>query len=234
MGLFKRAADLVESQVNKFLDRIEDPNAMLDLSYEKMVTALQEVKRHLADVVTEMKQLEFQIGAAEKDIEGREEDARNALRAGREDLAKAALERKQTAVSRREALVSAHARIAEQVDRLKAAEQRYQERIESFRTQKEVTKATYNAAQAEVRMGEHMAGISKGMSGVGDTIKRATDKADQMAARASALEHLADEGILDDPFDHRDRVTKELDEVRKQFAVEDDLARLKREVEEGK
>lgn len=230
MGLFKRASEIVESQVNKLLDKVEDPNATLDLSYEKMLDGLQQVKRHLADVVTEQKALEMQIANAEKDIAHRDEEARAALKVGREDLAKAALERKHQDAERLVQLREAHERISAQADRLKEAERTFQDRISSFKTQKEVAKATYQAAQAQVRIGESMTGIGKELGGVGDALRRANDKADRMMARADAMESLTEEGILEDPLDDRDRVAKELDAIRKDAAVADDLERLKREL----
>lgn len=231
MGFFKRAAEIVESKVNQFLDKVEDPNATLDLSYEKMLDGLQQVKSHLADVVTEQKSIEFQIKNAEKEIAQREEEAKAAIRLNREDLATAALEGKHQASSRLLQLNEAYGRIKTQVDRLKDAERKFQERIQTFKTQKEVTKATYQAARAEVRIGESMSGIGKELGGIGETLRRANDKAEQMNARASAMESLAEEGILDDPFDHRDTVAKELDKIRRDAAVANDLERLKKELQ---
>ncbi len=234
MGLFKRAAEIVESRVNKFLNSVEDPNAMLDLSYEKMVTGLQEVKRHLADVVTEQKQLENQIAQAQKDVDRYEESARAALQAQREDLAKEALTRKHTALEHVAQLQEGLDRISAQAEKLKQAEQKFQDRINAFKTQKEVTKATYQAAQAQVKVSESMTGIGKELGGVGDTLKRAQDKAEQMNARASAMDSLIDEGVLEDPLDQRDKVTRELDQIRKASAVDDELEKLKQEMEKDK
>lgn len=233
MGLFKRAAGIVESQVNKVLDRLEDPNAMLDLSYEKMLEGLQEVKRHLADVVTEQKQVEMQARNVEKEIADRDAEARAAVKLGREDLAAAALDRKHRSQEQLDSLQGALTRIGAQVDRLKTAEQKYQDRIAQFKTQKEVTKATYSAAKAEVKIGESMSGIGKEIGGVGDTLRRANDKADQMMARASAMEQLSDEGILDDPLDPRDKTTRELDQLRRQSAINDELEAMKKEAAGG-
>ena len=230
MGLFKRAAEIVESKVNKFLDKIEDPNATLDLSYEKMLDGLQQVKSHLADVVTEQKSIELQIKNVEKEIADREEDAKVAIRVNREELAQAALERKHQAAGRLVQLQEAHERIRVQSDRLKDAERKFQDRISAFKTQKEVTKATYQAAKAEVRIGESMSGIGNELGGVGETLRRANDKAEQMMARAQAMESLTDEGILEDPLDNRDSVTKELDKIKRDSAVADDLERLKKEL----
>ncbi len=230
MNIFRRAANIAESKINKLLDAVEDPNATLDLSYEKMLSSLQEIKRHLADVVTEQKSLENQIAAANKEAEATEEDARTALKMNREDLAESALGRKQNALTHARQLQEALDGINAQVERLKDAERKYQERVESFKVQKEVTKASYGAAKAEVKIGESLSGISDQIGDVGATIQRAKDKTDQMQARAAAMESLADEGILNDPFDTRDKTTRELDQLKRDAAIHDDMERLKREL----
>lgn len=234
MGLFRRAADLIEGKVNKLMDRVEDPNETLDLSYERMVDGLQQVKRHLADVVTEEKVMEKQISKTEAEVAQRESEAKTALSMNREDLATAALERKHQATAQLEQLREAHERIHGQVERLKQSEQKFQERISSFKTQKEVTKASYEASKAQVQVGESMSGIGRELGGVGDSMQRANDKAEQMMARASAMDSLMDEGILEDPLDSRDSVERELDKMKRNASVQEDLERLRGEVKEAK
>ena len=46
MSIFKHATDILGAKVNRLLSRAEDPAETLDLSYEKMLTSLQEGKRH--------------------------------------------------------------------------------------------------------------------------------------------------------------------------------------------
>ena len=53
MSILGRVADLFQAKTHKLLNALEDPNDTLDLSYEKMLTGLQETKRHLADVVAQ-------------------------------------------------------------------------------------------------------------------------------------------------------------------------------------
>lgn len=230
MGVFKRAAEMVEAKVSKLLNRLEDPNEMLDLSYEKMLSNLQDVKRNLADIVTEQKSLEAQIAKAEKEIANYEDSARAALKLEREDLAKEALLRKQQEVEHLEQLRQGLERIVAQVEKLKDMERKYRDRIDAFRTQKEVTKATYQAAQSQVKVSESITGIGKELGGVADTMQRAQDKTDQMVARANAIDALSEEGVLDDPLDKRDKTTRELDKLRKHAAVDDELERMKQEL----
>ncbi len=68
-SFFKRASDIVEAKINNFLSRAENPNDTLDLSYERMLSGLQETRRNLADVVTEQKSLEHQMYAAQLEIQ---------------------------------------------------------------------------------------------------------------------------------------------------------------------
>src|ERR1700761_1552040 len=104
MSIFGRVADLFQAKTHKLLSALEDPNEALDLSYEKMLTGLQETKRHLADVVAQEKSLERQIGNSDKELEGAEADARLAVQANRDDLARAALVHRQRVLDTRSTL----------------------------------------------------------------------------------------------------------------------------------
>ncbi len=79
MSIFGRVADLFQAKTHKLLTALEDPNETLDLSYEKMITGLQETKRHLADVVAQQHSLERQIVNVDKEIAQTVEDARTAV-----------------------------------------------------------------------------------------------------------------------------------------------------------
>jgi phage shock protein A len=230
MSVFARVADILQAKTHKLLDRIEDPNETLDLSYEKMLSQLQETKRHLADVVAQQKSLERQIEAAAQEAAKAENDARAALAAGREDLAKAALSHKHGALEKREALQQAHDQIRPQADKLIEYEKKLEERIDSFRTQKEVMKASYTAAASQVKVSQSLAGIGSGLGDAGDTLRRAGDKVEGMRAKAEAMDSLLDTGVLTDPLDTKTRSEKELDALRVGSAIEADLAKLKAEV----
>src|ERR687891_1235561 len=93
-GLMQRMALVVKAKLSKLLDRAEDPTETLDYSYEQQLRLLQDVKRGVADVVTAKKRLELQTTKLEQDLVKLEEQARQALASGREDLARRALERK--------------------------------------------------------------------------------------------------------------------------------------------
>jgi phage shock protein A len=152
MTVFSRVADILQAKTHKLLDQLEDPNETLDLSYEKMITGLQQTKLHLADVMAQQKSLERQIEAAQQEAAKAEDDARLALQAAREDLAKAALAHKHSALEKLQSLQEAHAAVLPQAQKLIETEKKLAERIEKFRLQKEVMKTSYTAAAAQVQV----------------------------------------------------------------------------------
>ncbi|MDD5279367.1 PspA/IM30 family protein [Acidithiobacillus sp.] len=234
MSLFKHASEILQGKVNHFLNNAEDPAETLDLSYEKMITNLQETKRHLADVVTEKVSLESQMAQAQKAADKADTDAKMALGANREDLARAELAEKQSELQKLASLKDAHDAVAAQSQKLQDYEQKLQDHIEQFRTQKEVTKSEMMAAKAEVQAGESLSGIGKGMDDAGEAMRRAQDRTAQMESKATAMDGLIESGALSDPLDTRSQTDKELDKVRASSGVDDDLARLKAEMAKEK
>src|SRR4051794_11641020 len=93
-GLWSRTTTVVKSKYSKLLNRAENPTETLDYSYEQMLQQLQNVKRGTADVVTSKKRLELQQQKLEQNVVKLETQARQAVAANREDLARQALERK--------------------------------------------------------------------------------------------------------------------------------------------
>ena len=65
MGLISRTLEILQAKYSRLLNRAENPSDTLDLSYEKMLTGLQDTKRSLADVVTQQRSLQKQIEVAQ-------------------------------------------------------------------------------------------------------------------------------------------------------------------------
>src|SRR5262245_45441825 len=94
-GLAGRMSTVVKAKISKMLDRAEDPAETLEYSYQKQLELLQNVKKGIADVTTSKKRLQMQAADFEKQVVKLDTQARQALAAGNEDLARTALERKQ-------------------------------------------------------------------------------------------------------------------------------------------
>jgi phage shock protein A len=230
MSILGRVADLFQSKTHRLIDALEDPNEALDLSYEKMLTGLQETRRHLAEVVAQQKSLERQIAASDRELGGAESDARLAVQAGRDDLARAALAHRQRVLDTRATLQQALDAIRPQVEKLADYQQRLDDRIQRFRTQKDTMKAGYAAAQAQMKVTQSLTGVGDRLGGVDETLRRAETKMLGARDKADALESMVEQGLIGDPLDRRSRAEKEISALRDAHAVDGDLAQLKREM----
>src|SRR5256714_14195308 len=94
MGLMSRAGEIIRAKFSALLNRAENPQETLDYSYEKQLESLQNVKRGVADVVTAKKRLQIQTQQLEQNVVKLDTQGRQGVGAGREELARPALQRK--------------------------------------------------------------------------------------------------------------------------------------------
>ena len=229
MGLIERMGTVVQAKMNKIMDRIEDPRETLDVSYEKQLELLQNVKRGVAEVTTSKKRVELQKAKLQMSIDKLDAQAREALQSNREDLARKALENKAALQAQSAALDQQIADLDDQQQKLMAAESRLSAKVEAFRTKKETIKAQYSAAEAQVKVTESVTGISEEMADVGLAVQRAEEKTENMKARSAALDELLESGTLTDLSDG-DEIENELAKIKAKSTVEDDLAKMKSEM----
>jgi phage shock protein A len=162
-----------------------------------------------------------------------ENQARQAVSQGREDLAREALTRRAGIETQTADLERQESDLQAQENKLADAAQRLQSKVETFRTRKETIKATYTAAEAQTKISEAVSGISEEMGDVGLAMQRAQDKTEQMQARAGALDELLATGALDDATQTSDPIQAQLDALGTGGGVDAELQRLKAELGPG-
>ena len=229
-GLIARTMTIIKAKYSKLLDKNENPNEVLDYSYEQQLQQLQNVKRGIADVATAKKRLEMQYNTMQQQADKLDGQAKAALQANREDLAREALTRKAAVQDQLQGIMESGQQLEAQQQKLVESEKALAAKIEQFRTQKEVIKAQYSAAEAQVRIGEAATGISSEMSDVGLAVQRAKDKTESMQARADAIGELTAAGALEDFTSPGDDIDRQLKEIQKSGQVDDELAKLKAEI----
>jgi len=112
-------------------------------------------------------------------------------------------------------------------------EQKVAQRVEQFRSQKEMVKAQYQAAQAQVNVNGAVTGISNEMTEMNLAMQRVQDKVLTMQARAGALdillEHgaLGDQGLLSAP---NSDIDQQLQQISAEHDVEAQPAALKQQM----
>src|SRR3954452_25344905 len=232
-GLMSRLNLIFKAKFSKALDRAENPNETLDYSYEEQLRQLQNVKRGIADVATAKKRLEMQYTGMQQQVEKLDGQARDALKANREDLAREALTRKTAVQAQLEGIMAQGQQLEAQQLKLVEGEKTLSARVESFRTQKEVIKAQYSAAEAQVKIGEAATGIGQNMEDVGLAVQRAKDKTEQLQARAAAVDELTTSGALEDFTSSDDDIDRQLKQISQSGQVDDELAKMKAELGSG-
>ena len=215
MSLFSRAHDILAAKANKALDSVENPNELLDYSYEQMLDYITRVRQALVEIAAERKRIELQEPQLRQTIARLGEQAQAAAGQGREDLAGEALSRQAAAQQQVDGMEAQRRELAEQEQKLQATLAQLQQRVNHFRSEKEVMKADYAVAQA----GDP--------GGTGDALVRAQDKIATMQARAGATGELLQSGALEDAVSHTDEIEEELDEAARAADVDSQLAALK-------
>ena len=231
--MLSRMTTIFKAKMNRLLDSAEDPRETLDYSYEKQLELVRNVKRGIVEVVTSKRRLELQTERARQNLSKLDDQARQALAVDREDLARVALQRKQTILYEIEGLDSQIGDLEQEEQKLTLAEARLRAKVDAFRTKKETIKAQYAAAEAQVRIGEALGGVSEEMADVGLAVERAENKTDQLRARASAIDTLAAEGVLDDPTRSSDSLEAELQKLTAAQGVDAELEAMKRQLGPG-
>ncbi|MEO8974075.1 MAG: PspA/IM30 family protein [Ktedonobacteraceae bacterium] len=237
MGFFSRLAAFFRIRANAALDKAEDPGQVMDYSYSKQLEQLQQIKRSVADVATNEKRLELLQTELLGRVNKLDAQAMQALQANREDLARMALQRKETLVPQLNGYEQQIAQLREQKEKLIAMDRTLTSRVEAFRTQKEMVKSQYSAAQAQVKITETVTGISKEMGEMNMAMQRAQDKVLSMQARASAMDALLDEGTLGDNgllgAGSGDPLDRQLQQISAQQNVDAQLQAMKQQMQLG-
>lgn len=236
MGIFSRIAMLFKVRANAALDKVEDPGQVMDYSYSKQLEQLQQLKRSVADVVTAKKRLELQQSQMIDKTNQREQQARQALTVKREDLARMALQEKETLLIQINSFEQQIAQLRMQEEKLLGMQRQLTARVEAYRTQKEMVKAQYNAAQAQVKINETLTGMSEEMGEMNLAMQRAQDKVLSMQARADAMETLIEEdhfSVQALPGGNSSELDRELQKISAAQNIDDQLQALKQQMQLG-
>jgi phage shock protein A len=190
MGILDRIRTVLKSNINALISKAEDPEKMLNQLLMDMNEQLLEAKKQVAMTIADEKKLERQ--ALENKALGAdwEKKAMLAVKAGKDDLAKEALVRKQEydvyAASFQKEFEGQHA----SVEQLKDALRQLQTKIEETGRKKNLLIARAKRAEAQKQIQQTMGTLS-GTSSF-DTFDRMSQKVDQVEAEAEAMKELGE------------------------------------------
>jgi len=219
MGLFSRLGTLIRSNINELINKAEDPEKMLNQVLVDMKTQLVEAKKQVAVAIADEKRLkkQYEMEAA-KAIEW-EKKAMLAVKAGDDNLAKAALARKGEHEEVAETLRQQWEAQKASVEQLKGALRSLDAKIEEAKRKRNILVSRQKRAEAQRTINETLTNINS--TSAFDTFERMSDRVTQLEAEAEATAELGalPEASLDAQF-----------KALAASSVDDELAQLKKKM----
>ncbi len=183
MGIFKRFKTVLKANINDMISKAENPEKVLNQLIIDMNEHLIDSKKSVATAIADEKRLERQVNENRMKSEDWEKKAMLAVRAGKDDLAKEALLRKQEYAKYNQELKPQWEAQHESVSQLKESLKQLQRKIEEARRKKNILIARAKRAEAQKT-------IQATAGSIGDT--SAFDAFDRMAAKVEQIEAEAD------------------------------------------
>jgi phage shock protein A len=190
MGIFSRIADIFKANVNDALDKAEDPEKMIKQMVLEMEESVNKATLAVANAIANEKSLERKIEKARKESEDWEFKARQALQAGREDLAKAALEKKIIAEKNYQDLLPIYQQAKETTSKLRSQLNSLKAKLEEARARQSTLIARSQAAKAQKQISQSLSGVAADAFSKFDKYEK---KIEKMEAEAAAFEQLSSE-----------------------------------------
>jgi phage shock protein A len=186
-GIFSRISDIIKANINDILDKSEDPEKMIKQMVIEMEEAVNKATTAVGSAIANEKQLERQLTDKTKQNDEWQQRAVKAVAAGRDDLARQALEKKtmfSKAVTDLGPVLDEARRTSTtmrgQLEQLKA-------KLDEARVRQGTLIARHQAAQARKQIAQSMSGIGDGAFANFDKYEQKVLKAESEAEAFSEL-----------------------------------------------
>lgn len=223
MSIFQRLFRIGKANVNAAIDKMEDPVKVIDQVLRELDEDIEKVTAAVTSQMAVEKRFQRELNEANEIVDRRDAQARQALAAGNEELAREALLDKKKQVEKRDKLQEGYDRAKATADNLRNQLTEMKNRVTDMKDQRSTLIAQAEAAKAQQKINQTMSGV--GSNDVVATFDRMEEKIKKMHDEADAAYELANaDKSLDDKFAE---VLKE----QKDHAIDDELAALRAELD---
>ncbi len=189
MGILDRFSDIIKSNVNALLDKLEDPSKMIDQYLLQMSADLAEVKRSTAGVMAEETRTKRLVDANQAEVAKFEAFAKKALAAGNEGDARVFIAKKQELENVGAGLMTAYAAAHENAVKMRQMHDKLVADIEALKARREMIKAKVAVAKTQQTINDIGAAAAKAQGTMG-AFTRMEEKATRMLDQANAAAEL--------------------------------------------
>lgn len=198
MGIFSRIADIFKANVNDALDKAEDAEKMLKQMVVEMEQSVNKATLAVANAIANEKNLERKLEKARREKDDWEQKAVQALNAGRDDLAKAALEKKVISERNFQDLQPIYEQARNTSDKMRTQLNSLKAKLDEARSRQSTLIARSQAAKAQKQIAQSFSGVG---SDAFSKFDKYETKIEQLESQAEAFETLAGENTkLEDEF----------------------------------
>lgn len=191
MGIFSRLGTLLKANINDLISKAEDPEKILNQLIVDMREQLIDAKKQVAVAIADEKRLKKQYEKEQKQAQEWEKKAMMAVRAGRDDLGKEALQRKKEHDELAQEYKSQWEAQKNAAEKLRSSLRQLNDKIEEAKRKKSLLIARKKRAEAQKNIQDTMSGLDD--TAAFDAFDRMEDKVDQMEAEAEASAELSGE-----------------------------------------
>jgi len=224
MNLFDRFTRVAKSNLNNVLKGLEDPEKIMTQAVEDMQVDLVKVRQSYAEVTASQRRFLKQKEQAEAVAEDWYSRAQLALKAGKEDLAREALSRRQQGMDEAATFQGQIDNQAASIDKLYEGMQMLESKILEAKSKKEQMVARARTAQSTQKVNDMISGVS-GKTSM-DAFKRMEEKVESLEAAAEVSAEMGSMGNLL-PGSAGSDMEKQFKMLEGQNAVDDELNKMK-------
>lgn len=221
MSVFKRIKDILSVNTNAVLERMENPQKMLEQYLRNTEKDLYRVKSETAAVMAEEKRIKQQIDNYDKSILEFSHYAKIALANGNEDDATEFLLKKQEAESSKENLQAAYEVAMENTWKMKELHDNLEKTYQELRQKVDMLQCRATVANARLRVNSS---VAYNASSANDNIlafRKMEERINRMVVQAETLEELSES-------------QKQGEDLIKKYQKEEELLSVQKELEELK
>ena len=225
MGIITRFKDIMAANFNALLEKVEDPEKMIDQYLRNLEDDLGEVKKETASVMADEKSAKRKLDECTAEIAKMGEYARKAVVSGNDEEAKAFLRKKADLTEQQAVLQGQYDLACSNSQKMRQMHDKLETDIASLKTRRETLKAKVKLAETQQKLNQLGSGIESAGNNMA-AFERMEEKVNKMLDEADAMAQLNEAGASDDI----ESLTQKYDADSKASAVDDELAALKAEM----
>ena len=224
MGILARFKDIMSSNINALLDKMENPEKMIDQYLRNLQEDLGKVRAETAAVMAEETRAKRELDECVKEVEKMQSYAQKAVLAGNDNDARTFLEKKQQLTTKQASLEIAYTGAAENAAKMRHMHDKLVTDINELIARRDTIKAKVKVAKTTERVNKMTSSISGSEADLA-AFDRMEAKANRMLDEANAMTELN----LNKPGSTIEQMQAKYDHVPSS-AVDDELAALKAEL----